>query len=75
MKKILINTIRVYRKIGSACFFWSFLGFYGGCRFSPSCSEYSMAAIEKNGPMKGLIKSFFRVLRCGPWSKGGFDLS
>lgn len=46
---------------------------YGHCRFYPSCSEYSARAIDKYGIIKGGIKSIWRVLRCNPWSKGGYD--
>jgi len=44
------------------------------CRFYPSCSEYSYQAIKKYGTLKGLIRSFWRILRCNPWNKGGIDL-
>jgi len=43
------------------------------CRFYPSCSEYSLLAIKKYGILKGLIFSFYRLLRCNPWNKGGID--
>ncbi|PID70528.1 membrane protein insertion efficiency factor YidD [bacterium DOLZORAL124_38_8] len=44
-----------------------------GCRFYPSCSEYSVQAFQKYGFVKGLLKTVWRVLRCNPWSKGGVD--
>ena len=43
------------------------------CRFSPTCSEYSLQAIEKYGSLKGGFMAIKRILRCNPWSKGGFD--
>jgi putative membrane protein insertion efficiency factor len=43
------------------------------CRFYPSCSEYAYLAVEKHGIMKGLLKSAWRVLRCNPFSPGGYD--
>jgi hypothetical protein len=43
------------------------------CRYHPSCSDYSMAAIEKYGPIKGLGIAVLRVLRCNQFFKGGFD--
>ena len=46
---------------------------YGYCRYTPTCSEYSYQAIEKYGVAKGLILSSWRILRCNPLSKGGFD--
>ncbi|HHE76703.1 MAG TPA: membrane protein insertion efficiency factor YidD, partial [Candidatus Parcubacteria bacterium] len=44
------------------------------CRFYPSCSQYSFLSIKKYGVFKGGLKSFWRVLRCGPWSDGGVDM-
>lgn len=44
------------------------------CRFEPSCSEYSLLAIEKHGAAKGLVLSVWRLLRCSPFCKGGTDL-
>lgn len=43
------------------------------CRFYPSCSEYAIEAIEKRGTLMGGIKSIWRVLRCNPFSRGGYD--
>lgn len=43
------------------------------CRFTPTCSEYCVQAILKYGIVKGLLKTTWRVLRCAPWSKGGYD--
>ncbi len=43
------------------------------CRFIPSCSQYSIEAILKHGFFKGIILGAWRILRCNPWSKGGFD--
>lgn len=46
----------------------------GYCRFYPSCSEYSYQIIKKQGLIKGIIKTIWRILRCNPWGKGGVDL-
>ncbi|MDD4901598.1 MAG: membrane protein insertion efficiency factor YidD [Patescibacteria group bacterium] len=46
---------------------------YGRCRFQPTCSEYAINAIEKYGLIKGGLKACWRILRCNPWNKGGFD--
>lgn len=46
---------------------------YGFCRFYPTCSEYSFRAIKKYGLFKGSLKAFWRILRCNPFSKGGWD--
>jgi len=66
MKKLLIVIIALYKKYISPILPPS-------CRFHPTCSEYAMQAIEKYGVFKGGLKSIWRVLRCNPWNKGGFD--
>jgi len=43
------------------------------CRFTPSCSLYTLKAIEKYGLLKGILMGTRRILRCHPFSKGGFD--
>jgi hypothetical protein len=43
------------------------------CRFVPSCSEYAMSAVEKHGAAKGLVLAMWRLLRCHPLSRGGYD--
>ncbi len=43
------------------------------CRYVPTCSEYSIQALQKYGLIKGTAKSVWRVLRCNPFSKGGYD--
>jgi len=45
----------------------------GYCRFRPTCSEYAIQAIKKYGIIKGGIKALWRVMRCNPWNKGGWD--
>lgn len=45
----------------------------GTCRFSPTCSHYSFQAISKHGAIKGMGLSIWRVLRCQPFSPGGYD--
>ncbi|MEK7103923.1 MAG: membrane protein insertion efficiency factor YidD [Patescibacteria group bacterium] len=44
------------------------------CRFEPTCSQYCILSIEKNGLAKGLLKSVKRILRCNPFYRGGIDL-
>lgn len=46
---------------------------YGYCRFKPTCSEYAYTAIEKYGIIKGGLMALWRVLRCHPFNKGGWD--
>ena len=43
------------------------------CRFTPSCSQYTLLAIEKHGLLKGGLMGAWRIMRCNPFSKGGFD--
>ena len=43
------------------------------CRFYPSCSDYSMAALLRHGLFRGLWLSFRRIGRCHPWNPGGYD--
>jgi uncharacterized protein len=43
------------------------------CRFTPSCSQYSIEALNNHGVIKGLILSFTRIIRCNPWGGHGYD--
>jgi uncharacterized protein len=43
------------------------------CRFSPSCSEYFILAVHKHGPLLGACKGVWRVCRCNPFTRGGYD--
>jgi len=43
------------------------------CRFQPTCSQYAYEAIDRYGLIKGGLMAAWRILRCNPWSKGGFD--
>jgi putative membrane protein insertion efficiency factor len=43
------------------------------CRFEPSCSQYGYEAINKHGIIKGGALTIWRLLRCNPWGKGGYD--
>lgn len=46
---------------------------HGFCRFTPTCSEYGVEAIKKYGVVRGGFKTMGRIMRCNPWSKGGYD--
>ena len=76
MKNSVIKLISLYRK--NQKFIWE-LAFAGlitsGCKFYPTCSEYTQEAIKKKGLIRGLIKGSYRVLRCNPISRGGIDLA
>jgi putative membrane protein insertion efficiency factor len=49
------------------------VGVGGACRFQPTCSEYAAIAVHTRGPLWGSLLAVWRVLRCHPFSKGGFD--
>lgn len=69
MKKIFIFILKIYSRTISKII--SSLGYH--CKFYPTCSEYTRQAIEKYGVLKGCILGAWRVLRCNPFSKGGYD--
>jgi putative membrane protein insertion efficiency factor len=66
MKYPLLWLIRIYQKILSPMLPPS-------CRYVPSCSEYGYEAIQKYGAVKGSGLAVWRILRCNPWGKGGYD--
>jgi putative membrane protein insertion efficiency factor len=66
MRKLLILLIRLYKYILSPVLPMS-------CRFTPTCSEYSINAIKKYGSFRGLYLSLRRILRCHPFHPGGYD--
>ena len=43
------------------------------CPYIPSCSSYGLQAVEKYGAVKGSILAVWRIIRCNPFSKGGYD--
>lgn len=47
--------------------------FLPACRYVPSCSEYAMEAVDRYGPVRGSILAMWRVLRCHPFTRGGYD--
>ena len=69
MRKIFIFLINLYKKYVSSIF--HYLGF--DCKFYPTCSEYTRQAIEKYGVIKGTFLGIKRILKCNPFSKGGYD--
>jgi hypothetical protein len=66
LKRASISLIQAYRRFISPLF-------PPACRFTPSCSLYTLQAIEKYGLLKGGFMGARRLLRCHPFSKGGFD--
>ena len=65
MKHILIRLIKIYQKIPGP--------FHNACRFTPTCSNYAIEAIEYYGAFKGSIIAIKRILRCNPFGKKGYD--
>ena len=47
--------------------------FHPVCRFRPTCSQYMIEAIEKKGIVRGVTKGLWRICRCNPFSRGGWD--
>lgn len=43
------------------------------CKYHPSCSSYALTAVERYGLLRGSILAVWRILRCNPFSKGGYD--
>jgi putative membrane protein insertion efficiency factor len=43
------------------------------CRYEPTCSRYAVGAVHEYGILRGLVLAGWRLLRCNPWSDGGFD--
>jgi putative membrane protein insertion efficiency factor len=75
MKLLALKLIRFYQRsflIRSRILKTLFLS-DASCRFRPTCSEYTYQAIEGYGIILGSAKSLGRILRCHPWSKGGYD--
>ncbi len=66
MKQAAIWAIKWYKKLISPYLAKS-------CRFSPTCSEYAQEAINEHGFLRGSIKAVWRVVRCNPFSRGGYD--
>ena len=64
--KVLILMVRLYQ--GSLS---PFIG--RQCRFVPTCSEYFIQAVRKKGALIGGLMGLWRILRCNPFSKGGYD--
>ena len=66
MKKILKFFIKAYRKLISPIL-------PNSCRFTPTCSQYALEALDKHGAIKGSILTVWRILRCNPFCRGGYD--
>ncbi len=67
MKRILIAIVKLYRKYISP------MKRVPTCRFTPTCSEYALEALQRYGAVKGSYLAVRRILKCHPFHKGGFD--
>src|SRR2546423_10399469 len=66
MRIILISLLKFYKAVISP---W----LPPSCRFTPTCSEYAREAIERHGAVKGVRVAIWRLLRCQPFSAGGYE--
>lgn len=69
MKSFLLKFINFYQNNISLWFQSKNIN----CKFYPTCSDYTKQAIEKYGALKGAILGIYRIFRCNPFSKGGYD--
>ena len=65
MSNLIIKLIRLYQKIP--------IKTHNLCRYNPTCSEYMIIAIKKNGLIKGIYLGIKRILRCNPFGSYGYD--
>jgi putative membrane protein insertion efficiency factor len=66
MKVLALWLLRVYKR-------WVSPALPPSCRYVPTCSEYAMEAVERYGALRGGFMAAWRVLRCHPFVKGGYD--
>lgn len=66
MSKFLIAFVRFYQRFVSPLL-------PARCKYYPTCSQYAVEAIREWGPAKGFLLASWRLLRCNPFSNGGFD--
>lgn len=64
--KCLLSALKFYKRFISPLLI-------PACRFTPTCSEYMMQAVSRYGALRGFGKGCWRILRCNPFCKGGFD--
>jgi putative membrane protein insertion efficiency factor len=65
-RAVFVFPIRAYQRLVSPL-----LGEH--CKYYPSCSEYAVQAVQRFGILRGLVLAGWRLLRCNPWSNGGYD--
>jgi len=63
---LLVGMVRLYQWTLSPL-----LGRY--CRFEPTCSQYFIESVQKYGAIRGALRGIWRIIRCNPWTPGGYD--
>jgi putative membrane protein insertion efficiency factor len=66
LRWLFVLPFRAYQRLISP-----FIGQH--CKYYPSCSEYAVQAVQRFGILRGLVLAGWRLLRCNPWSSGGYD--
>ena len=66
MKRVLLSALRFYRAQVSPAL-------PPACRYTPTCSEYAIEAVERYGAWRGSVLAIRRVLSCNPFARGGYD--
>ncbi len=66
MRRVLVALVRAYHYLLAP--WWG-----GQCRFTPTCSNYAIEALERHGALSGSWLAARRILRCHPWNPGGHD--
>jgi len=66
VRRLVLGALRAYKRDVSPLL-------PPACRYTPSCSEYAMDAVERHGVAKGLALAVKRVVSCNPFSRGGYD--
>ena len=65
MKSLIIKLIKLYQNIPFSC--------HRACKYQPTCSNYAIGVYTEYGFFKGTYLTIKRILKCNPWSKGGYD--
>jgi len=66
VREALVAPIRLYQR-------WISPALPRTCRYEPTCSHYAVEAIRTQGALRGAVLAAWRILRCNPWSHGGYD--
>ena len=65
-RRVVVAPIRAYQRFISPAI-------PNRCKYEPSCSNYAAQAVQRYGILQGLVLAGWRLLRCNPWSHGGYD--